>query len=58
MAEDPQLIFNIHLQEYAQLKQEQRQRIGLRDNLLYFTLGVYVAILGFAVPCWFCPGSA
>jgi hypothetical protein len=49
MAEDPQLIFNIHLQEYAQLKQEQRQRIGLRDNLLYFTLGVYVAILGFAV---------
>ena len=42
-------ILDIYLKEYAQLKQEQHQRIGLRDNLLYFTLGVYVAILGFAV---------
>ena len=49
MADDQQRVFNIYLHEYIQLKQEQRQRISLRDNLLYFTLGVYVAILGFAI---------
>jgi hypothetical protein len=49
MVNGQERILDIYLHEYAQLKQEQNQRISLRDNLLYFTLGVYVAILGFAL---------
>lgn len=32
------------LAEYAQLKDEQRARIGFRDNLLYVTLAAVTAI--------------
>lgn len=34
------------LAEYEQLKQEQRARIGFRDNLIYATLGVMAAVVG------------
>ncbi|QDY09390.1 MULTISPECIES: hypothetical protein [unclassified Micromonospora] len=33
------------LAEYGQLKEEQRARIGLRDNLIYVTLAAYAAIV-------------
>ena len=39
----------ILLAEYNCLKAEQTQRIGFRDNLLYVTLGVFGAIVSFAV---------
>ncbi|MGW2630566.1 hypothetical protein ACWC2K_14715 [Streptomyces chattanoogensis] len=34
------------LAEYEQIKQEQRARIGFRDNLIYATLGVMAAVIG------------
>lgn len=34
------------LAEYDQIKQEQRARIGFRDNLIYATLGVMAAVIG------------
>ncbi|WP_043268076.1 hypothetical protein [Streptomyces sp. CT34] len=34
------------LAEYEQIKQEQRARIGFRDNLIYATLGVMAAVVG------------
>lgn len=34
--------------EYEAIKEEQRARIGFRDNLLYATLGTYAAFFGFA----------
>jgi hypothetical protein len=37
------------LAEYNCLKSEQAQRIGFRDNLLYVTLGVFGAVVSFAV---------
>lgn len=37
------------LAEYNCLKSEQAQRIGFRDNLLYVTLGVFGAVISFAV---------
>ncbi|MGI0493255.1 hypothetical protein ACN4EG_15840 [Alkalinema pantanalense CENA528] len=40
---------NVYLQEYSQLKQEQIQRIGWRDNLLYVTLSLYGVVLGLAL---------
>ncbi len=39
----------ILLAEYNCLKSEQAQRIGFRDNLLYVTLGVFGAVVSFAV---------
>ncbi len=48
MARDDRRL-DVYLQEHSQLKQEQGQRIGFRDNLLYVTLGTYAAILGFAL---------
>ena len=48
MARDDRRL-DVYLQEHNQLKQEQGQRIGFRDNLLYATLGTYAAILGFAL---------
>lgn len=47
MAEDPML--KVWLLEYDKLKVEQTQRIGFRDNLLYVTLGVFGAVVSFAV---------
>ena len=49
MSDDKQKILEIYLQEYEKLKDEQTQRIGFRDNLLYVTLGVFGAVLSFAV---------
>ncbi|MFE4105946.1 hypothetical protein [Almyronema epifaneia] len=40
---------DVLLAEYNCLKSEQAQRIGFRDNLLYATLGVFGAIVSFAV---------
>lgn len=40
-------MLDIYLSEYEQLKREQIQRIGFRDNLLYVTLGLYGVVLGF-----------
>jgi hypothetical protein len=47
MTEDP--ILKVWLMEYDKLKVEQTQRIGFRDNLLYVTLGVFGAVVSFAV---------
>jgi hypothetical protein len=46
---DKQQILEVYLQEYDKLKDEQTQRIGFRDNLLYVTLGVFGAVISFAV---------
>jgi hypothetical protein len=42
-------ILDVFLAEYVQLKAEQASRIGFRDNLLYVTLGVFGAVVSFAV---------
>ncbi len=44
-----QQMLEIHLHEYEKLKEEQAQRIGFRDNMLYVTIGVFGAILSFAL---------
>lgn len=46
---DKDPILEILLKEYDKLKSEQTQRIGFRDNLLYVTLGVFGAVISFAV---------
>ncbi|MET9395075.1 hypothetical protein ABZY20_32485 [Streptomyces sp. NPDC006624] len=38
------------LVEYDRIKEEQKTRIGFRDNLLYFTLASATAVLAIAVP--------
>jgi hypothetical protein len=47
---DRQQILEVYLQEYEKLKDEQTQRIGFRDNLLYVTLGVFGAIIAVVIP--------
>ena len=47
MNEDPML--KVWLMEYDKLKVEQIQRIGFRDNLLYTTLGIFGAVVSFAL---------
>ncbi len=49
MMSDKQQILEIYLHEYEKLKEEQTQRIGFRDNMLYVTLGVFGGILSFAL---------
>ncbi|MFI9227855.1 hypothetical protein [Streptomyces rimosus] len=46
MIDNGQLI----LTEYEQIKQEQRARIGFRDNLIYATFGVMAAVIGSTLP--------
>ncbi|WDD30216.1 hypothetical protein PQG02_00510 (plasmid) [Nostoc sp. UHCC 0926] len=46
---DKQQMQEVYLKEYEKLKSEQTQRIGFRDNLLYVTLGVFGAVISFAV---------
>ena len=46
---DKDQILEILLTEYDKLKSEQAQRIGFRDNLLYVTLGLFGAVISFAV---------
>lgn len=47
--EQKQQLLQVYLIEYEKLKEEQAQRIGFRDNLLYVTLGVFGAVVSFAV---------
>ncbi|MDJ0797410.1 MAG: hypothetical protein QNJ51_11365 [Calothrix sp. MO_167.B12] len=49
MNNEQQEILDIYLQEYNKLKDEQIQRIGFRDNLIYVTLGVFGGVLAFAL---------
>ncbi len=49
MSDEQQKMFEVYLQEYSKLKDEQTQRIGFRDNLLYVTLVVFGAVLSFAL---------
>ncbi len=42
-------MLQVYLQEYDKLKEEQAQRIGFRDNILYVTLGLFGGILSFAL---------
>jgi hypothetical protein len=49
MASEQSTLLNIYLQEYQQLKEEQAQRIGFRDNLLYVTLALFGTVLAFAL---------
>lgn len=46
---DKQQMLEVYLKEYEKLKEEQAQRIGFRDNMLYVTLGVFGGILSFAL---------
>jgi len=46
---DKDLILEVFLKEYDKLKSEQTQRIGFRDNLIYVTLGVFGAVVSFAI---------
>ncbi len=46
---DKQPMLEVYLQEYEKLKDEQTQRIGFRDNLLYVTLGVFGGVISFAL---------
>ncbi|BAZ18988.1 integral membrane protein (plasmid) [Calothrix sp. NIES-4071] len=46
---DNQQMLEVYLQEYEKLKDEQTQRIGFRDNLLYVTLGVFGTVITFAI---------
>lgn len=41
-------VSSVLLAEYAQLKEEQRARIGFRDNLLYVTLAAVTAVTAIA----------
>ncbi|EKU96455.1 hypothetical protein Lepto7375DRAFT_0454 [Leptolyngbya sp. PCC 7375] len=47
MADELQKILEVYLQEYGKLKDEQAQRIGFRDNLLYVTLALFGTVLAF-----------
>ena len=41
------VLFKIYMEEYSKLKDEQRSRIGFRDNLIYVTLVCIGAILSY-----------
>ena len=49
MTDEEQQLLQIYLQEYDKLKQEQTQRIGFRDGMIYTTLGAFGALLSFVV---------
>jgi hypothetical protein len=49
MTNKQQKMLDIYLQEYGKLKDEQAQRIGFRDNLLYVTLTLFGTVLAFAL---------
>lgn len=44
-----QQMLEVYLHEYEKLKDEQTQRIGFRDNLLYVTLGLFGTVISFAL---------
>ncbi len=47
--EQQQQMLQVYLLEYDKLKEEQAQRIGFRDRILYVTLGLFGGILSFAL---------
>ena len=49
MKDEQRQMLDVYLQEYSKLKDEQAQRIGFRDNLLYVTLAVFGTVLAFAL---------
>ncbi|MBD2445853.1 hypothetical protein H6G76_01535 [Nostoc sp. FACHB-152] len=49
MACEQQEMLTVYLQEYSKLKDEQVQRIGFRDNLLYVTLALFGTVLALAI---------
>lgn len=49
MTEKQNLILDVYLLEYEKLKEEQAQRIGFRDNMIYVTLGVFGGVISFAL---------
>ena len=49
MTNEPRRMLEIYLQEYDKLKNEQIQRVGFRDNLLYVTLALFGTVLAFAL---------
>jgi len=49
MADEQRQMLDVYLQEYGKLKDEQAQRIGFRDNLLYVTLALFGTVLAFAL---------
>ena len=49
MADEQQKMLEVYLQEYGKLKDEQAQRIGFRDNLLYVTLALFGTVLAFVL---------
>lgn len=49
MADEQRQRLDVYLQEYGKLKEEQGQRIGFRDNLLYVTLALFGTVLAFAL---------
>lgn len=49
MAEEQRQRLDVYLQEYGKLKDEQAQRIGFRDNLLYVTLALFGTVLALAM---------
>ncbi|MFN6460769.1 MAG: hypothetical protein RMZ41_002845 [Nostoc sp. DedVER02] len=46
---DKQKMLEVYIHEYEKLKDEQTQRIGFRDNLLYVTLGVFGTVISFGI---------
>ncbi|VEP12175.1 conserved membrane hypothetical protein [Hyella patelloides LEGE 07179] len=42
-------MLQVYLDEYGKLKEEQAQRIGFRDNIIYVTLGLFGGVLSFAL---------
>ncbi|MFM7450354.1 MAG: hypothetical protein ACKO24_17370, partial [Leptolyngbyaceae cyanobacterium] len=49
MTDESQRQLEIYLQEYGKLKDEQKARIGYRDNLLYLTLGLFGGVVTFSL---------
>ncbi|MGA7934965.1 MAG: hypothetical protein WCA35_15570 [Kovacikia sp.] len=49
MADEQRQMLDVYLQEYGKLKDEQAQRIGFRDNLLYVTLALFGTVLALAM---------
>lgn len=43
-----EILLNVYMNEYSKLKDEQRNRIGFRDNLIYATLIAIGGILSYA----------
>ena len=47
--DDQEQILQVFLLEYEKLKEEQAQRIGFRDQMIYVTLGIFGGVVSFAL---------